>query len=81
MNHGKCKNCWWYWFIRGTQYKLCQGKLTSFPGHGICFMHSTKYKPHRMDEDSWCPDYINYKKEKMKLEDWIKETFKPEFYY
>ena len=26
-------------------------------------------------EDSYCPDYYNRKKEKMKLEDWIKSCY------
>ena len=72
MNHGQCKNCWWYWITTKTRHKLS-------PGEGFCLMQSSIYEPEIVSEDSYCPDYINRKKEKETLETWIENNFYPEF--
>ena len=59
-NHGKCKNCWWW---------NRTGKTT-----GHCIMQS--YSPddmHRADENSYCPDYLNRKKEENKNKHTLEE--------
>ena len=67
MNHGYCKNCWW-WEVIPT---LC------IEMNGKCHMHNGDTEPYTITkENSYCPDYTNRKKEEKKsgtLEDWIKE--------
>ena len=63
MNHGYCKNCWWW-------------KETSL-GFGRCYMHNSDEERYIMTEkNSYCPDYINHKKEKGQLNDFIKNIEK-----
>lgn len=60
MNHGHCKNCWWW-----KEY---------YPGFGKCYMHNSNEEKYIITrEDGYCPDYINRKKEKgHSLDDFIK---------
>lgn len=63
MNHGHCKNCWWW---KG----YC-------PGLGKCYMHKSDSGAYTItEENSYCPDYINRKKEKGSLDDFIKNIEK-----
>ena len=71
MNHGYCKNCWWwkmnlYIAIPGTK--------------GICYMQSRNVGIDGAEilvetkESDYCPDYTNRKKEEKKsgtLKEWI----------
>jgi len=67
MNHGYCKNCWWwdYWKSLGI-------KQTRF---GKCYIHNGNHEPYvTTSEEGYCPDYVNRKKEEKKsgtLKDWI----------
>ena len=60
MNHGYCKNCYWW--------KEC------YPGFGKCYMHNSNEDRYIITkENSYCPDYHNRKKEKEhSLDDFIK---------
>ena len=87
MNHGYCKNCWW-WRCESNvhpaniskEFKTVWELLNDKPFPrvwGDCHMQlGENVLEHRTMEDSWCPDYINRKKEEKKsgtLEDWIKK--------
>ena len=51
MNHGHCKNCWWW-------KEHC-------PGLGKCYMHKSDAGAYTItEENAYCPDYINRKKRK-----------------
>lgn len=74
MNHGYCKNCWWW--KRHLSLTIVQDK-------GICYMQSKNidipgaefFK--ETNENSYCPDYTNRKKQEKKngtLEKWIEEN-------
>ena len=84
MNHGYCKNCWWW---------KCDGKPTNVPKEwktvwevlnnkpfpvcsGRCWMRLGDGEMVTMTKETdYCPDYINRKKEEKKngtLENWIK---------
>lgn len=63
MNHGYCKNCWWWKCLPDES--------------GLCYMQNDdkghNYK--KTKETDYCPDYINRSKEEKKsgtLENWIK---------
>ena len=81
MNHGRCKNCWWYKVTHGEGYKVIGGRLVKHDGEGVCYMHTTfpttdYEEKHFVQGGSWCPDYCNRertnKKDKMTLEEWLK---------
>lgn len=81
MNHGRCKNCWWYKVTHGEGYKVVCGHLVKHEDEGVCYMHTTfpctvYEEKHIVGGDSWCPDYCNRertnKKDKMTLEEWLK---------
>lgn len=67
MNHGYCKNCWWW-----------DNKVAEVFKYGKCYMHKGENEPYTpAAEDGYCPDYTNRKKEEKKcgtLEDWIKNA-------
>ena len=74
MNHGYCKNCWWW-----KQHLSITTPCTK----GICYMQSKNVGIddaellHETRESDYCPDYINRKKEEKTngtLNDWIKLT-------
>jgi len=82
MNHGHCKNCWWYKTLHQEGYKLQNGRLVKSQGDGICYMHTVWpgmdiEEPHIVNCDSWCPDYCNRartnKKDKLTLEEWLND--------
>ena len=87
MNHGYCKNCWW-WECRenlhfgniSKEFKEIweRQKGKPFPTtFGHCYMENSDLGPFKVTrEDCYCPDYTNRKKEEKKsgtLEDWIKK--------
>ena len=59
MNHGYCKNCWWW--KRHLSLAIPQTR-------GICYMQSRNIDCpcaeifHETPEDTYCPDYINRKR-------------------
>lgn len=70
-NHGYCRNCWWWMppspdAIPTELFKSCVGK---------CYMESDANFSKYTTPTSYCPDYINRKKEDKNgtLEDWIKQ--------
>ena len=71
---------------QGTHFVVSESlhKLVEIEGRGICFMHSTGIgkegceEYHEVNESSWCPDYVNKKKEKQTLDDWIKSCYEKE---
>ena len=74
MNHGYCKNCWWW--KRHLSITIPWAK-------GICYMQSKNIDIpgaeyfHETKEIDYCPDYINRKKEEKKsgtLNDWIEAS-------
>ena len=76
MNHGYCKNCWWYFSIKVGGYKLEKGKIIPYIGNGYCYMHNGDKEPFKeTKETDYCPDYGNRKKyniiNKQTLEEWI----------
>lgn len=70
MNHGKCECCWWYYQIRGTTFKIEQGRIMEEMGSGICYMHSYSTLT-KVLAKSYCPDYYNRKRMTMTLEQWL----------
>lgn len=55
MNHGYCKSCWWN-------------------KDSVCYMQSRGIQRElivRVEDDSYCPDYINRKKEKQTIDGFI----------
>ena len=64
MNHGYCKNCWWWE----------KGSL----GFGRCYMHKSNEENYTItNENGYCPDYFNRKKDKEhSLDDFIKSLEK-----
>ena len=51
MNHGYCKNCWWW--------------KEFYTGIGKCYMHNSDEGNYTItEESSYCPDYYNRNKEK-----------------
>ena len=64
MNHGYCKNCWWW---KGY-----------YPGFGECYMQSSDEERYTITrENSYCSDYFNRKKDKeYSLDDFIKNMEK-----
>ena len=64
MNHGYCKNCWWW---KGY-----------YPGFGKCYMHRSDSEQYTVtEENNYCPDYFNRKKDKEhSLNDFIKNIEK-----
>ena len=80
MNHGRCKNCWWYKMLHGDGYQVIGYRLYRNSGSGICYMHTVnpaRYieEPSYIGGDSWCPDYTNRertnKSDKMTLDEWL----------
>lgn len=80
MNHGKCKNCWWYKMLHGDGYEIIANKVYKTDGNGICYMHTVNpgrdiEEPYHIDGDSWCPDYSNRertnKRDKLTLDEWL----------
>lgn len=59
MNHGYCKNCWWF-----------KDNICYYQSSHIGTDH---FEPHYVQETSYCPDYCKRKFESIKLDDWIKE--------
>lgn len=63
MNHGRCKNCWWW----GRHPSLAIPQT-----RGICYMQSRNTDCpgaevfHESGENEYCPDYINRKRVKEK---------------
>ena len=69
MNHGCCKNCWWWKFYTHIGFKNKE--------FGKCYMQNSEngYFTYS-SEDEYCPDYVNRKKEEKKvgtLDEWLKE--------
>ena len=63
MNHGHCKNCWWW-----KEY---------YPSWRKCYMQSSDEGKYTItEENSYCPDYFNRRKEKESLDDFIKNIEK-----
>ena len=64
MNHGYCKNCWWFKFITNQEFAFGNdGRLQRVLRRGQCWMHdSDKGHYKETDENSYCPDYTNRKK-------------------
>ena len=64
MNHGHCKNCWWW-----KKY---------YHGFGKCYMHKSNEGNYTItNENGYCPDYFNRKKDKEhSLDDFIKSIEK-----
>lgn len=67
---------------QGTRFAVSES--LEIEGCGICFMHSTGIgkegceEYHEVNESSYCPDYVNRKKEKQTLDDWIKSCYEKE---
>ena len=63
MRFGHCKNCYWW--------DRCR------PDKGICFMHTYSEDTITL-EDSYCPDFINRKKNEkesgMTLKEWTEQN-------
>ena len=85
MNHGRCKNCWWYKVTHGEGYKVIGARLVKHDGEGVCYMHTTSpctdyEEKHIVKGDSYCPDYCNRertnRKDKMTLEEWLENLNK-----
>lgn len=78
MNHGRCKNCWWYLQTEPPKWTPTKWSLILKPCGGRCYMHvgSDGVPYTMMDGASYCPDYINRKRgdkeQGMTLSDWIK---------
>lgn len=80
MNHGYCKNCWWY---KESQKR----RLISVPigVKGICYMQSKNVGIEgaellkEVTSVDYCPDYINRAKEVKyggkTLDEWIAECY------
>ena len=68
-NHGYCKNCWWW-----KEIPTIMPFWMEIERNGQCFMHSCEGHQEYTDESSYCPDYINRKKENKKgtIEEWLK---------
>ena len=79
MNHGRCKNCWWWKLVSVTlNAPLSTNPLVNLAflakqkNRGICYMQSINVDIpgaeifHETPEDSYCPDYINRKRVKEK---------------
>ena len=64
MNHGHCKNCWWW--------------KEHYPCFGKCYMHKSNEGNYTItNENGYCPDYFNRKKDKEhSLDDFIKNLEK-----
>lgn len=65
MNHGYCKNCWWWEPIK---FDVTQAKYVM----GVCWCWKNQ-----MADNGYCPDYYNRKrgnKENGTLEDWVKKA-------
>ena len=82
MNHGRCKNCWWYKMLHGDTYQVIGYRLIKTDGSGICYMHTVNpgtdiEEPSYIGGESWCPDYINrerYNRDgKQTLVEWLNE--------
>ena len=60
MNHGYCKNCWWW-----KEY---------YSSFGKCYMHNSDEGKYTItNENGYCPDYFNRKKDKEhSIDDFIK---------
>ena len=85
MNHGYCKNCWW-WKYAHSFYNtpspnpitnlVYLSKETEVGGVGKCYMQNSDAGPYTITTgNSYCLDYINRKKEEKKsgtLEEWIR---------
>lgn len=63
MRFGHCKNCYWW--------DRCR------PDKGICFMHTYSEDTITL-EDSYCPDFVNRKKNEkesgMTLKEWTEQN-------
>ena len=63
MRFGHCKNCYWW--------DKCR------PDKGICFMHTYSEDTITL-EDSYCPDFVNRKKNEkesgMTLKEWTEQN-------
>jgi hypothetical protein len=84
MNHGYCKNCWWWQRLsevkKETPANHCLNTLRPIlqPTYGRCWMQIGDGEFFKLtDEDNYCPDYANRKKEERKngtLERWLEAT-------
>ena len=82
MNHGYCKNCWWWKRFSGDEKDTPANPdlgvlyLVLQPSYGRCWMQIGDGELVRMThEKNYCLDYVNRKKEEKKsgtLEDWVK---------
>lgn len=77
MNHGYCKNCWWWHQVKSHSWTIENASLVEHKAHGICLMHSNTicdFYDHA-NEDGYCPDYTNRKRtnreQKLTLEQWM----------
>ena len=76
-NHGYCKNCWWFKVVQSEGYVIKTAGLVKSPGRGRCYMNKSNETPYsEKDGNSYCPNYINRKREIKygfeTLEEWIK---------
>ena len=76
MNHGRCKNCWWYKELQGENWRVTGAGLMKNAGHGLCYMHKDNDTPYtEKDGDSYCWDFTSRKKELRSgfetLEEWM----------
>lgn len=83
MNHGRCKNCWWWKVTRGCRYELDKNGLTYIKAKGVCYCWSYNVGDKGseilsdQEEDGYCPDYWNRKKgekEMGTLDAWIERA-------
>lgn len=79
MNHGHCKNCWWWkWShpLFDTTNLLNLAKELEIGGVGKCYMQNGDDATYAITRgDSYCPDYVNRKKEEKRagtLDEFIK---------
>ena len=74
-NHVHCKDCWWYEETVSCKYAVIDGRIKKVDMvGGRCYMHpgtDTDYTI--VKEDSYCPDYINRKRSKKTLQEWLSE--------
>jgi hypothetical protein len=80
MNHGKCKNCWWYKMMHDERYRIIANRIFKDESDGICYMFTVNPKTNAeivyyVNGGSWCPDYTNRKRtnksNKMTLDEWL----------
>ena len=79
MNHGYCKNCWWWLADQKPCYGVVNGRICRIsPEKGKCYMQNSDEGSFKITGgNAYCPDYVNRKKEEKKngtLEEWIRSA-------